>query len=78
MDRRTSLGLRFDGKDSLHEFQSLLHAIETKPSTFPCPFAVKASAGVAHRKMNFVGRTPQSHAEPLYAAVIHAVVQGFL
>ena len=34
VDCGTPLGLRVDGKAPLHEFQSLLHVVETKPSAF--------------------------------------------
>ena len=43
----------------------------------PCRFEVKTSARVANRKMNLIV-SPQLHAELLYPAVLHPVVQRFL
>ena len=78
MDRCTSLRLRFDEKTALNEFQSLLHAVETKPSALPCRFEVKAHAGITDREMNRIQRFLQLHTELPHAAMLHRIVQGFL
>ena len=78
MDRCTSLRLRFDEKTALNEFQSLLHAVETKPSVLPCSFEVKAHAGITDREMNRIRRSLQLHIELPHAAMLHRIVQGFL
>ena len=78
MDRRTSLELRVDGKNSLHEFQPLLHAVETKPAALPCRFKVEACALFADREMNLIRCSLQLHIELPDPAVFHRIVQGFL
>src|SRR5258708_30403812 len=78
VDRCTSLGLRVDEKTALNEFQSLLHAVETKPSALPCRFEVKAHAGITDREMNRIQRFFQlpTHLPP--AALLPCIVQGCL
>lgn len=61
VDRCAMLWLRFDGKRSLVEFQPLLHADQTQPSTSLCDFAVKANTAVTHREMNFIRGSPQTY-----------------
>ena len=78
MDRCTSLGLRVDEETAPNEFQSLLHAVETKPSALPCRFEVKAHAGITGREMNRIQRFLQLHTELPHAAMLHCIVQGFL
>src|ERR1700758_5646208 len=76
--RRTTLRLRVDGTAALHEFQSLLHVVETKPSVRLCRCAVKAHAAIADRKVNLIRCRPQLSIEPPHAAMQHRIVQGFL
>ena len=78
MDRRTTRGFGVDGKTALHEFQSLLHVVETKPSARLCRFEVKAYAAVPDREMNLIRRCPQSHIELSYPAMLHCIVRGLL
>src|SRR5258708_13563717 len=56
VDRCTSLGLRVDEKTALNEFQSLLHPVQTKPSTLPCRFEAKPQAGITDRPPNQIQR----------------------
>ena len=78
MDGGTSLWLRVDGKDSFHEFQPLLNAVETKPTSFPCRFEVEACAIFADREMNLLRGSVQLHIELPHPAVFHRVMQSFL
>jgi len=78
VDRGTALGLRFDGKRSVQDFQPLLHADEAKPSAFLSRFIVKARAGIRNREMNLTRRSPQLHFEVPYPTVFCRVVEGFL
>ena len=78
MDRGTVLELRFDGKRSVQNFQSLLHADKAKPSATLCLSDVKARAEVSNRKMNFIWRSPQSDFKVPCTTVFCRVVQGFL
>ena len=52
MDRGATFELRFDGKGSVYQLYSLLHADETKTTALLCCFAVKARAGILNREMN--------------------------
>ena len=52
--RSPSPGSRVDGEDSLHEFQTLLHAVETKAALLLGRFDVKARAGIADRELNLL------------------------
>ena len=78
MDGGTTIGLRLDGKRSLQQFQSLLHADEAKPSARLCRFPVKAHAGIPHSEMNLVRSSPQLHFEVPYPTVLCGIVEGFL
>jgi len=72
------LGCESTKKTATNEFQSLLHAVETKPSALPCRFEVKAHAGITDREMNRIQRFLQLHTELPHAAMLHCIVQGFL
>jgi len=66
--------LRIDGKAALHEFQSLLHAVETKPSPRPCRCETKAHPAVTDREMNLIRRSSQLHIELPHPAVLPGIV----
>ena len=78
MDRGTTLELGFDGKRSIQEFQTLLHADEAKPSARLCRSDVKANAGVTNREMNLIRRSPQFNLEVPDPTVFCRIMQGFL
>ncbi len=44
MDRGTAIGVRFDGKRSIHQSQPFLHTDKPNPATLFCGFTVKARA----------------------------------
>ena len=75
-DRRTTFGLRVDGKVSLHQLQPLLNAVETKPFDFPCRFEVKAHATIADRQLNLIRCCSQSSIELPHTAMLHRIVQA--
>jgi len=78
VDRGTAFWLRVDGKTTAHQFQSLLHAVDTKALARSCRFEVEAHAGIADREMNLNRRSIQLHMELPRSAVLHPIVQGFL
>jgi len=78
VDRRTTFGLRVDGETALHEFQSLPHVVETKPSAGLYCFEVKAHAAITDREMNLLRRSVQLNIELPHSAMLHCIVQGFL
>src|SRR6266566_3296915 len=61
MDHGAALGLRFNCKGSVHQFQSLLHADEPKTTALLRRFGVKACAGILHWEMNLIRCSPQSY-----------------
>src|SRR5437667_9777966 len=63
VNRGTSIGLRFDCQCTVQELQPLLHADQAQPSALLCYVEVKACAGVFHRQMNLIRRSPQAHLE---------------
>ena len=63
MDRSAPLQFRLDRERAVQEFHPLLHADQTKSSTFPCRFGFNARTGVANHQMSFIRRSPQSHFE---------------
>src|SRR5438046_1774929 len=78
MDHGAALGLRFNCKGSVHQFQSLLHADEPKTTALLRRFGVKACAGILHWEMNLIRCSPQSYFEVSYPTVLRGIVQGFL
>lgn len=52
MDPCPTIGVRFDGKDSFHEFDSLLHADEAEAAPFFCGLVVKSRARISDGEMH--------------------------
>jgi len=73
VEDRTALRLRVDGKAALHEFQALLHAVETKPSPRLCRCEVKAHAAITDREMNLIRCSTQLYIELPHPAVIPGI-----
>jgi hypothetical protein len=78
VDRRTTVGLRVNGKAASYEFQTLLHAVETKPTGLPCLCDIKAQTAISDREMNLIRGGPQLSIELSRPAMLDRVVQGFL
>src|SRR5580765_2247965 len=78
VNRGATLGLRFDKKRSIQQFQPLLHADETQPAALLCCFAVKARSGIPDRELNLIRRPPQSHFEVPCPAVFCRIANCFL
>ena len=58
VDCCTPSELRVDRKAALHEFQSLLHTVEAKPSPRFCSFEIKARAAITDGELDFTRRSP--------------------
>src|SRR5271156_3293686 len=78
MDLGATLDLGFDGKDSVQEFQTLLHADEAKPSARLGCLDVKAHARIDNREMKLLRCPPQSNFDQPFSTVLCRVIQSLL
>src|SRR5712664_316803 len=78
VDRRSTLGLRVDGKLPVHQLQPLRHTDEAKPAGFHCFLNVKTESRIAHGEVDHIRRVAQFYIEAPHAAVLNGILQGFL
>lgn len=73
-----TLGLRVDGKFSVHKFQPLSHTGDTQPASQDCHLGVKANSRIAHGEMDCIQRSEQFNLEVPLSTVLHRIKQRFL
>jgi L-lactate utilization protein LutB len=74
----TTLALRVDQKLSVHKFQPLSHTGETKPTSLPCHFGVKANSRIAHGEMECTQCSEQFNLEVPFSTMLRRIEQRFL
>src|SRR5258705_7072791 len=78
VDRRTTIGLRVDGKLPIHQLHPLCHTDKAKPAGFHCLLDVKTGSRIAHGEVDRVRGVAQLDIEVPQAAVLDCILQRFL
>src|SRR6266436_10370230 len=78
VDRRTTIGLRVDGKVPIHQLHPLRHTDKAKPLGFHCLLHVKTGSRIAHGEVDRVRDVAQLDIEVPQAAVLDRILQRLL